>query len=98
MEQRRKQFSVGLASVALVSTLLIQNFLFTPHTTTLSYSDFKALVTAGKVTDLTLEARAVFGRLRPDGLDGLPPPEKPAGGPRSGQGGRPVRARRGGDP
>ena len=86
MEQRRKQFSVGLASLALVSTLLIQNFLFTPHTTTLSYSDFKALVTAGKVTDLTLEDRAIFGRLRPDGLDGLLPPEKLAELRRSGKG------------
>src|SRR5207245_156716 len=86
MEQRRKQFSIGFASLALVSTLLIQNFLFTPHTTTLSYSDFKALVTAGKVTDLTLEERAIFGQLKPDGLDGLLPPEKLADLRRSGKG------------
>src|SRR5438094_9312817 len=86
MEQRRKQFSVGLASVALVSTLLIQNILFTPHPTTLSYSDFKALVTAGKVTDRTLEDRPLFGRLRPDGLDGLLPSEKLAELRRSGKG------------
>src|SRR3989442_530134 len=86
MEQRLKLFSVGFVSLELLIMLVVQNFLFTPHTTNLSYSDFKTLVTAGKVADLTLEDRAIFGQLKPDGLDGLLPPDKLAELRRSGKG------------
>ena len=76
MEWRQKQFSVWYFMAALVVMLAVQNFLFASHTANLSYNEFKALLKAGKVADVTLTARAIAGTLRPDGLEGLLPKEK----------------------
>ncbi|MDE2484051.1 MAG: ATP-dependent zinc metalloprotease FtsH, partial [candidate division NC10 bacterium] len=46
------------------------------HTETLSYSEFKVLLKAGKVEDLALGTRIISGRLKRDGLGGLLSKEK----------------------
>jgi len=76
MEKNQQQFSIMYFIAALLIMLAIQNFLFAPHTESLSYSDFKALVKAGKVTDLTLGERAITGRLKEEGLEKFLPKEK----------------------
>ncbi|MEK7879812.1 MAG: ATP-dependent metallopeptidase FtsH/Yme1/Tma family protein, partial [candidate division NC10 bacterium] len=76
MEQNQKRFSLWYFLAAFMIMMVIQNFLFAPHTENLSYSDFKALVRAGKVVDLTLAERTITGRLKQEGLAGLLPKEK----------------------
>ena len=76
MEQNQKRFSLWYFLAAFMIMMVIQNFLFAPHTENLSYSDFKALVRAGKVADLTVGERAITGRLKQEGLAGLLPKEK----------------------
>jgi cell division protease FtsH len=76
MEPRQKQFSLWYFLATFVILVAIQNFLFGAHTENLSYSDFKTLVRAGKVTDLSLDPRTISGKLTPEGLEGLLPKEK----------------------
>jgi cell division protease FtsH len=76
MEQRQKQFSVWYFIATVVLLLALQTVLFAPHTENLPYSDFKAVVRAGKVADLTLTDRTITGRLNKDGLEGILPKEK----------------------
>ncbi len=76
MEQRQKQFSLWYFLAAIAVMLAIQNLFFGPHAANLSYSEFKTLLKAGKVSDLTLEERAIRGKLKPEGLEGLLPKEK----------------------
>ncbi|MBI1894628.1 MAG: ATP-dependent metallopeptidase FtsH/Yme1/Tma family protein [Candidatus Rokubacteria bacterium] len=76
MEQRQKQFSLWYFLAAIAIMLAIQNLFFGPHAANLSYSEFKTLLRAGKVSDLTLEERAIRGKLRPEGLEGLVSKEK----------------------
>ena len=65
MEPRQKQFSLWYFVATVLALLALQNVLFGPHTANLSYSDFKALLRAGKVADLTLRERAIVGTLKP---------------------------------
>jgi len=76
MEQRQKQFSIWYFLAAIAIMLAIQNLFFSPHTANLSYSEFKTLLRAGKVADLAVEERAIRGKLKPEGLEGLLPKEK----------------------
>ncbi|MBP2671533.1 MAG: ftsH [candidate division NC10 bacterium] len=47
-------------------------------TENLTYNEFKALLKAGKITEVTLADKVITGRLRQEGLDGLLPKEKVA--------------------
>jgi cell division protease FtsH len=76
MEPKQQRFSLWYFLAALMIMLAIQNFLFAPHTENLAYSDFKALVKAGKVADLSLSERAITGRLKQEGLEKFLPKEK----------------------
>jgi cell division protease FtsH len=86
MEPRQKQFSLWYFLASILMLLAIQNLLFAPHTENLSYSDFKALLRAGKVADLSLGPRAISGTLKPEGLEGLLPKEKLAELQKAGKG------------
>jgi cell division protease FtsH len=86
MEPRQKHFSLWYVLAAVLLTLGIQHFVSAPHPANLSYSDFKALLRTGKVADLTLTERAIGGRLRRDGLEGMLPKEKIEELQKSGQG------------
>ncbi len=76
MEPRRQALSIGYFVLAFVALWVLQSVLFGPHTENLSYSEFKALVKKGKVTDVVLDRETVTGTLVSDGLEGLLPPEK----------------------
>ena len=65
MEPKQQRFSIGYVIAALIALLLLQSVLFAPHAETLSYSEFKALVKKGKVSDLGLDKETISGRWRP---------------------------------
>ena len=72
----RRMYPMGSFILTFVALLLLQSTLFVPHSATLSYRDFKALLKADKVVDLNLGERTISGRLTPAGLEGLLPKEK----------------------
>ena len=54
----------------------IQAILLAPHPETVSYSEFKSLVKANKVSDLMLYKDTITGTLALTGLEGVLPKEK----------------------
>ncbi len=76
MEIKEQQLSLWYFLVAFLILLTIQNFLLTPHLENLSYSDFKVLLKAGKVDNLTLKQRVISGTLKKEGLEDILPKEK----------------------
>src|SRR3989442_2975542 len=86
MPSTQQKFSIGYLILAFLGLFLIQNMFFAPQSENLSYRDFKTLLKAGKVIDLTLEERTITGRLTTDGLEGLLPPAKMAELRKFGQG------------
>ena len=76
MEPKQQQFSVGYFIVVLIFILILQATLFRPHTETLPYSDFKKLVSAGKVQDLAVEPQSISGNVILEGVETVLPKEK----------------------
>jgi len=74
--EKSQQFSLWYFLGAFLLILALQNFLFAPHAENLAYSDFKTLLRAGKLEGVTLGERFITGTLKPEGLEGLLPPEK----------------------
>ena len=78
MEQNQRRFSIWYFVAAFFVLLAIENFLMGAITENLTYNEFKALLKAGKITEVTLADKVITGRLRQEGLDGLLPKEKVA--------------------
>ena len=76
MEQNQRRFSIWYFVAAFLILLAIQNFLIGVITETLTYSEFKTLLKAGKITEVTLGDRVITGRMKQDGLEGLLPKQK----------------------
>jgi cell division protease FtsH len=76
MEQKQRRFSIGFFAAAVFIILALQNFLMGVITETLTYSEFKSLLRAGKISEVTLTDRIITGRLQQTGLEGLLPKEK----------------------
>jgi cell division protease FtsH len=76
MEKKKQQFSLWYFVVAFLVLMAIESFLFSPHVENLSYSDFKTLLKAGKVSNLTLRKDVVTGTLKREGLEKYLPKEK----------------------
>jgi len=76
MEQNQRRFSIWYFVAAFFVLLAIENFLMGAITENLTYNEFKALLKAGKITEVTLTDKVITGRLRQEGLDGLLPKEK----------------------
>jgi cell division protease FtsH len=73
MQPHQRTFSLWYWVAAFAVLLVVQSLLSAPHTETLPYSDFKALVRAGKVVDVTVGQQVITGHLTPTGLDKLLP-------------------------
>ena len=86
MESKRQQLSISYFLVTLALLMMLRAVFFAPHAETLAYSDFKKLVVAGKVSDLTLTAESITGTLSPTGLEGLIPADKVSDLKRYGEG------------
>lgn len=82
---KRQQFSIWYVLVAVLFLLSLQNY-FGGHTETLAYSDFKTLLAAGKLEDLSVSDVDIRGTVRTEGLNPLLPPEKVEALQRSGEG------------
>jgi len=76
MEQNQRRFSIWYFVAAFLVLLAIENFLMGAITENLTYNEFKALLKAGKITEVTLTDRMITGRMKQEGLDGLLPKEK----------------------
>jgi len=74
--EKRQQVSIWYFLAAFLLILAIQNYFMAAHTENLAYSEFKALLKAGKLDDVALGERAITGTLRPDGLEQLLPKAK----------------------
>jgi cell division protease FtsH len=76
MEPKQRTFSVWYAVVAMVALFGIQALLLVPHPESMSYSEFKSLLRAGKVSELGLYRDTIQGTFSPTGLEGILPKEK----------------------
>jgi cell division protease FtsH len=72
--EKKHQFSLWYFAIALIVIVAIQEFMFSPvHN--LAYSDFKALVRAGKVKDVALSDQVIGGTMSGEGLEAVLPRE-----------------------
>lgn len=76
MEPKPRTFSMWYAVVAIVLFLGGQALLLTPRPDKVSYSEFKALLKAGKVREVGLYKDTIEGTLSPAGLDAVLSKEK----------------------
>jgi cell division protease FtsH len=76
MEQNQRRFSIWYFVAAFLVLLAFENFLMGAITENLTYNEFKGLLKAGKITEVTLTDKVITGRLKQEGLDGLLPKEK----------------------
>jgi cell division protease FtsH len=73
---KKQTFSLWYVLAALVGLILMQEF-FTPrHTQTLTYSEFKQALVAGKLDDVVIADGIATGKLRAEGLDQILPKDK----------------------
>ena len=86
MEPKHRTFSIGYFVIAVIMMLVAQAVLFAPHAENVSYSEFKALVKKGKVSDLTLDKQTIRGTLATEGLETVLPKDKVEDLKRSGGG------------
>jgi cell division protease FtsH len=75
MRLGRRRFAIALFAIGLITLLALRLSLLAPATANITYSEFKALVSKGKVTALTVGKETISGTLSTDGLDGLLPKE-----------------------
>jgi cell division protease FtsH len=71
MKPTQRTFSIGFLAIVLVAMFVFQFRLFAPRAANVSYSEFKALVKTGKVSNLTLDKQTISGTLSTGGLETL---------------------------
>jgi cell division protease FtsH len=76
MEPKQRTFSVWYTVGAMLLLFGIQAFLLAPHPESMSYSEFKALLRAGKVSELGLYRETIEGTFSPTGLESVLSKEK----------------------
>ncbi|WER44729.1 ATP-dependent zinc metalloprotease FtsH [Cupriavidus sp. WKF15] len=72
----RQQFSLWYILAAVTAMLVLQSFFTPSHVETLPYSDFKVLLKAGKVRNVTLGEGAITGTLNTDSIENLLPKQQ----------------------
>jgi len=98
MEPRQQQFSLWYVLLAVSAMLILQSLLFSPHVETLPYSDFKVLLKAGKLKDITLGEGTITGTLITDGIENFLPKQQVEEMQRQGKGDHPFSTLRVNDP
>jgi cell division protease FtsH len=73
---KKQTFSLWYVLAALVGMLLLQEFVTPRHTQTLTYSEFKQALTAGKLDDVVIADGVATGKLRAEGLEQILPKDK----------------------
>jgi cell division protease FtsH len=68
----KQQFSIWYFLIAFLVIVALQEFVMSPtHINNLPYSDFKALLKAGKISNLGLGETVITGTLNNEGLEGV---------------------------
>src|SRR5262245_54096712 len=76
VEKKRQDFSMVYFMVALAVMFLVQYLIFTTHTETISYSQFKALLKQHQVTDVVVRDKTISGSIKVEGFKEIFPAEK----------------------
>src|SRR5947207_3433501 len=76
MDKWQQKFSIGYFFVALILLFLLQNYLASPPTESIDYSQFKALVNNSRVANLTVGEKTIRGEIKPEAAKDVLPPEK----------------------
>ncbi len=76
MEKNQQQFSLWYFIVVFFILMTIQSFFLSPHVENLSYSDFKSLLRAGQIVEVTIGEQQIKGRVLIEGLAKFLPKEK----------------------
>ncbi len=75
MEQKQQQFSIGYFILAFIILLMIQNYFATPHTQTITYSQFKDLVQKRLIENVSIGEKILNGTVKGEGVKQIFPPE-----------------------
>ena len=73
---KKQTFSLWYVLAALVGLILMQELIAPRHTQTLTYSEFKQALMAGKLDDVVIADGIATGKLRAEGLEQILPKEK----------------------
>ncbi|HRH85630.1 ATP-dependent zinc metalloprotease FtsH [Aquincola tertiaricarbonis] len=73
---KKQTFSLWYVLAALVGMILMQELIAPRHTQTLTYSEFKQALMAGKLDDVVIADGIATGKLRAEGLEQILPKEK----------------------
>jgi len=76
MEKKQQQFSVGYFLIVFMIMLMVQNYFATPHTQTITYSQFKELVEKGLVENIAIGERIIHGTVKGEAIKLIFPPDK----------------------
>ncbi len=71
MEPRQQKFSIWYGVVAMLTILAIQTLFLSDQVETLPYSDFKVLLKAGKIKDVSVGEQDITGTFITEGVDAL---------------------------
>jgi cell division protease FtsH len=71
--RRQLHFSISYVISSLVVLWLFQQFVLTPRSTEIPYSEFKRQVTAGQIVKVTIGARGIIGEMKNHEPHGTPP-------------------------
>ena len=74
--ESKHQFSIWYFLLVLTIFVAIQSYLYKPYTENLAYSDFKKLVHAHQIDDLTISDDLIVGSVKLEGLEETLSPEK----------------------
>lgn len=98
MEPRQQQFSLWYVLVVILTMLAVQTFFVSGHVETLPYSDFKVLLKAGKLKEVSIGEQAITGTFSMEGIDTLLPKQQADEIRREGKGDHPFSTLRVTDP
>ena len=68
MQKWQQQFSIGYFVIALILLFALQTFFASPHTETITYSQFKALAKKGLLSNVVIGEKTIRGEIKPEGL------------------------------
>src|SRR6266536_3078036 len=76
MEKKQQLFSIGYFILVFIIIMMVQNYFASPHTQTITYSQFKDLVQKGLVENLSIGEKIIHGSIKGAGVKEVFPPEK----------------------
>ncbi|MGH7833582.1 MAG: ATP-dependent metallopeptidase FtsH/Yme1/Tma family protein, partial [Candidatus Binatia bacterium] len=79
MEKKKQQFSIWYFVAAFIIILVIQNFFSTAQVETITYSQFKAMLREGVVSDVVIGEKTIRGNATGEKIKPFLPPEKVKG-------------------